>query len=294
MSWRRFVAKGVFWRQLINWGIRNVPPWLQPAMMATWALIFVVWGPGRRGIMTNLKAIKPGSAAIANLFRSFRVYWNFAWTMSDSLRFRELREVPDWTFFELKNFEKIQTGGGAVLLTAHMGNSDLGAHIFSEVSGRRIVMVRAPEVEPQTREFEMKRGRDAVRVEFNTAAADLAFELLQQLRAGELVAIQGDRVTEGIATLPATLFGRSTHVPAGPFALAMAAQVPIYPIFVVRRGYRSYGLITGEPINVVRTSNRDQAMEEAAASWTRELETVIGKFWFQWFAFEPFAAEGSA
>lgn len=294
MSWRRFLAHGVFWRQSVRWGVFNVPPWLQPAMMATWSLIFLVWGPGRRGVMTNLKAIKPGSLAVVNFFRCFRVFWNFAWTITDNVRFKELREVPDWTFDGFDNLQKMQSGGGAILLTAHMGNYDLGAHIFSATSARKLVMVRAPEMDPQTRDFEMKHSTDAVRVEFNTAPADLAFELLQQVRAGEIVAIQGDRVTEGIAALPATLFGKRTRLPAGPFALAMAAQVPIYPIFIVRRGYRRYHLITRDPIEVVRTRDRAQALADATDSWTRQLESVIQSFWFQWFEFRPFATEGGS
>ena len=45
-------------------------------------------------------------------------------------------------------------------------------------------------------------------------------------RRGEIIAIQGDRVTPGISTLPATLFGRSAVIPARPFALSMAARAP--------------------------------------------------------------------
>ena len=56
------------------------------------------------------------------------------------------------------------------------------------------------------------------------------------------MAIQGDRVTGEISFLPATVFGKATRVPAGPFALALAARVPIYPVFVVRLGRRRYRL----------------------------------------------------
>jgi KDO2-lipid IV(A) lauroyltransferase len=242
--------------------------------------------------MRNLTAIKPGSFSAVNLFRCYRIFWNFAWTIADNVRFKELREIPDWTFIGLENFQRMERGGGAVLLTAHMGSYDLGAHIFSETSERRIVMVRAPETDPQTRAFEETHGVQTLRVEFNTQAADLAFDLLARVRSGEIVAIQGDRVTPGIAAIPAELFGKRTSVPAGPFALAMAARVPIYPTFIVRQGYRSYVLISGEPIEVTRTRDREEAFAKATAAWTQELERVIRAFWFQWFAFEAFSREG--
>jgi predicted LPLAT superfamily acyltransferase len=111
------------------------------------------------------------------------------------------------------------------------------------------------------------------------------------VQRGEIVAIQGDRVTPGISTLPAILFGKATQLPAGPFALAMAARVPIYPLFIVRLGRRHYRLIVSKPIEVVRTRNRDEAFERAMSEWTRELERVIRATWFQWFTFEPYSED---
>jgi lauroyl/myristoyl acyltransferase len=284
-------VRGVFWRQLLRFAILNVPPWTEPIVMAFWSVFFLLWGPGRRGVMRNLTAIKPGSNGIANFFRCYRVFWNYAWTIADNVRFKELRTIPDWEFTGLDHFQEMQTREGAILLTAHMGSYDLGAHLFSETSTRRIVMVRAPEIDPQTREFEEAHGADGLRIEFNTRASELALDLLANVREGGIVAIQGDRVTGSISTLPATLFGKSTRVPAGPFALALAARVPVYPVFVVRLGRRRYRLMTSRPIEIVRSRNRDDDFARAVEQWTAELERVISECWFQWFAFEPYWAE---
>ena len=58
--------------------------------------------------------------------------------------------IPDWEFVGWKHFEEMQASGGAILLTAHMGSYDLGAHLFAENSSHRLIMVRAPEADPQT------------------------------------------------------------------------------------------------------------------------------------------------
>lgn len=292
--WRRFFVRGVFWRQLLRFAILNVPPWTEPIVMAFWSTFFLVWGPGRRGVMRNLKVIKPGSFALANLFRCYRVFWNYAWTIADNVRFKELRTIPDWEFTGAEYFEEMQTREGAILLTAHMGSYDLGAHLFSETSARRIVMVRAPETDPQTREFEEHHGAEGLRIEFNTRATELALDLLETIREGGIVAIQGDRVTGSISSLPATLFGKPATVPAGPFALALAARVPIYPVFVVRLGRRRYRLITSRPIEIIRSRNRDDDFARAVAQWMTELERVIQEYWFQWFTFEPHWPEQAA
>lgn len=293
---QRFQVKGVFWRQFLRWAVLNIPLSIEPAVIAWWSLFFLLWGPGRRGVMHNLGAIKPGSWAITNFARTLRVFWNYAWTITDNIRFKEQRVVPEFSFAGREHFEPLlHTSGGAIILTAHMGSYDLGAHLFAASTTRKIVMIRAPEVDPQTRQYEEakvgKTSEDGLSVGFNTTG-DLAFDLLEAVQRGDLVAIQGDRVTSGIATTPVTLFGRGANVPTGPFALAMAARVPIYPMFVVRKGLRSYTLITGEPITVERVG-RSRDFAPAIAKWIAQLEQVIGEHWFQWFAFDPFFEESA-
>lgn len=296
MKLRRFVVHGVFWRQLLRFGVLIVPLWLEPLIMVVWAFIFLLWGPGRRGVMRNLTAILPGSYALTNFWRTYRVFYNFAWTIADNVRFKETRVAPDWEISGVEHFRAmVAERGGAILLTAHMGNYDLGAHIFAETSDRKIVMVRAPETDPDTREYEQnlheRTAGDAVQIDFSTRANELALDLLHALQRGEIVAIQGDRVTPGITAMQATLFGKSTALPAGPFALAMTARVPIYPVFVMRRGRRRYRLVVAKPLVVERTRDRAAAFDRALAEWTRELETVIRASWFQWFTFQPFSEE---
>jgi len=289
--WRRFLVRGVFWRRFLRWAAVHIPPWIEPAVVGFWSMFFLLWGPGRRGVMRNLSAIKPGSSAVANFFRCYRVFCNYAWSIGDTVRFREQRIIPDWEFAGWKHFEEMQARGGAILLTAHMGSYDLGAQIFSETSQQRIVMVRAPEVDPLTRQYEEAHMPEGLRIEFSAQRGDLALDLLHAVTGGAIVAIQGDRVTSGIAAFDTTLFGKAAQVPAGPFALAMAARAPIYPTFVVRRGRRRYQLVTCKPIEVVRAADRDAAFAAAVDEWTASLESIIRSGWHQWFAFEPFSPE---
>ncbi len=252
-----------------------------------------MWGAARRGVMTNLRSILPGSSSLLNVLRAYRVYWNYAWTLTDTVRFKELRMIPDWEFRGLEHFEELRTRqDGAIVLTAHMGSYDLGAHVFAEICGRQLTMVRAPEADPKTQEWEKSQHErttaDAVRVGFSTS--NLAFDLLSAIQRGEIVAIQGDRVTAGVASTRARFFGINTLFPSGPFALAMAARVPIYPLFVIRAGRRRYQLQTAPPFMVLRTSrDRDSDVQAAVERWAATLQEVVRDAWYQWFNFEPFA-----
>lgn len=300
MTWfGRFLVHGVFWRQLLRWGVLRVPYPVEPLILAFWTFFFLLWGPGRRGVMRNLSAILPGSSAVANFIRTYRVFWNFAGTITDNVRFKELGVVPDWEFVGREHFERLRNEpGGAIILTAHMGSYDLGAYLFAQLSKRPMVMVRAPETDPQTRQYEEahqdRTAPESLKIDFSTRSNELALELLHALQGGEIIAIQGDRVTPGISALPATLFGKPMRVPAGPFALSMAARVPIYPLFIMRLGHRRYRLIVGAPFEVKRTADRAAAFDLATARWTRELEDAVRAGWYQWFTFEPYAEEPAA
>jgi predicted LPLAT superfamily acyltransferase len=298
-SLRRFLVQGVFWRQVLRWAVLNMPLWVEPTVFATWSVIFLLWGPGRRGVMTNLKSILPGSTAIGNFFRCYRVFWNFSNVIADNVRYKELRVGPDWEFTGAEYFEELQAReGGAIVLTAHMGSYDLGAQLFAEIARRPLLMVRAPETDPDTRRYEEELHErtvtKALRVDFSTRASALALDLLHALQRGEIIAIQGDRVTPGISTLPGTFFGKRMLFPAGPFALAMTARVPVYPLFIVRTGRRRYRLVVGKPFEVQRLHDRAESFERAMVEWTRELESVVRMAWFQWFAFQPYADEASS
>jgi len=296
---RRFLVQGVFWRQLLRWAVLNMPLWVEPTVFATWSVIFLLWGPGRRGVMSNLKTILPGSTAAGNFFRCYRVFWNFSNVIADNVRYKELRVGPDWEFTGSEYFEELQSRqGGAIVLTAHMGSYDLGAQLFAEIARRPLMMVRAPEADPDTRRYEEELHERTVtqslKVDFSTRASALALDLLHALQRGEIIAIQGDRVTPGISALPGTFFGKRMLFPAGPFALAMTARVPVYPLFIVRMGRRRYRLVAGKPFEVQRLHDRAESFERAMVEWTRELESVVRMAWFQWFAFQPYADEASA
>jgi lauroyl/myristoyl acyltransferase len=127
-----------------------------------------------------------------------------------------------------------------------------------------------------------------VKVEYNTEGTLLSFDLLNALRGGEIVSIQGDRVMGEVSQSPVNLFGKAVELPSGPFVLALVAGVPIYPLFVVRSGYRRYRIVAGEPIYCVRTGqSRDLDVAPAMARWAQVLEERIADSWPQWYAFTP-------
>ncbi|HVT01813.1 MAG TPA: lysophospholipid acyltransferase family protein [Thermoanaerobaculia bacterium] len=290
----RFVPRGVFWRQYLAWAVRNVPFFVEPILLWLWAtLFFLLWIPGRRGVARNMGAVFPGSSWLALQSRAYRVFWNFACTLSDTARFSQLQRAVDWEFEGVEYLEQLaQSPEGALILTAHMGNYDLGSFLFAEKLNRPITMIRAPEVDPETQRFAHQQ-RDAtarnLEVTYNLESSVLAIDLVQALRDGKIVAIQGDRVVPGVTSVATSLFGQPASLPSGPFALAMVTRVLVYPLFVARVGRRRYRVLTFPPFRCERTGrNRQADIDRCVAQWRPILEQQIRDYWFQWFAFEPF------
>jgi len=288
----RFAVKGVFWRQYLDWAIVNLPFFFYPLPLTFFTIFFFFFAaPARRAVVANLAFVLPGSSRAMNYLRTFRTLYNFAWTIAEAAIHRILREEFSYEVDGAEWLEELGAGPGAIVLTAHMGNYDLGAALFAEKVHREIRVVRAPEPHPESAEHlsaSLERaGESGVKVDYNTAGALLSFDLLKAVREGEIVSIQGDRAEGDVAQVAARLFGAETKTPTGPFVLSLVAQVPIYPLFIARTGCRSYQIIVRDPIRVQSTGDREADIGKGVGQWCAILEEVIAAHWDQWFAFVP-------
>jgi lauroyl/myristoyl acyltransferase len=291
--WRRFAVRGVFWRQYLDFGVTNVPFYLVPMTVFFWTIFFFfVAIPARRAVLSNLRIIHPGASRLTNYFRTWLTFHHFAWTIVDAADHKIAgREFA----YEVEGEEYLTQLGrapGAILLTAHMGSYDLGAAIFAQRYGRPIRMVRVPEADEQTAahlDASLERsGAGAVKVAYNTSSMALPLELLNAIRAGEIVSIQGDRPVTHASQRETRLFGEVVRLPDGPFMLGFVAEAPIFPLFIVRTGYHHYRIIARPPIHCSRSAGeRDVAIARAMENWSQILEDMIAAHWGQWFSFVP-------
>jgi predicted LPLAT superfamily acyltransferase len=294
LNWLRGLAvRGVLWRHYLDWGTDNIPFYLYPVLHFFMTVFFFFFAaPARRLVLGHLDIIFPGSSRAMNYLRVFRTFHNYSWTISEAAIHKLNKEEFSYGFIGPEWLEQLAAAPGAIVLTAHMGNYDLGAALFAEKFHREIRLVRAPEPDEQTAQHLSasleKSGEGAVKVDYNTAGALLSFDLLNALRGGEIVSIQGDRIDDDLAEIRATIFGQEVRLPNGPFVLAQVSRAPIYPLFIARTGYRSYEIIVSEPIEVLRTGrDREEDLARAVEKWAEVLEQLLAERWDQWFAFAP-------
>jgi lauroyl/myristoyl acyltransferase len=225
-----------------------------------------------------------------NYLRVLRVFANFGWSLTDATAYRMSKARFRYELERARFLDQLAAARGGIVLTAHMGNYDLGAALFAEKFHRQIRMVRAPEPDALAAQHVdlalQQSSAGAVKVGYSDDGTSLAFDLLNALRNGEIISIQGDRVVGEVSRAPVKFFDRAIFLPNGPFVLSLVSETPIYPLFVVRIGYRKYKIIAREPIVCLRgNGSRDQIIAEAMQNWARVLEEIVRCYWPQWFAF---------
>ncbi len=305
---QRFSIYGDFWLRYLHWGSRHCPWFLEPMFIFAFAGMFwLMLGRTRCAIARNLAVLLPGSSRTVNQLRVFRVFWNFAWSMADMAKVRAGQKCIRWEVCGTEHLEELEREpSGAILLTAHMGNYDVAAPLFAQRIHRQIHLVRAPEREQKSQEFESaKRGSEVGShfvIHYNEPGNMLGVTLAQVLATGGIVAVQGDRVLFDVSPVEAPFDERVRwKVPRGPFTLALVGRVPIHPVFIIRMGWRRYR-IQAEPVMQLDMQSRDRegVVSAAATRWSGIVRRIARRYWRQWFVFEdlfesvPAASAGAA
>jgi lauroyl/myristoyl acyltransferase len=179
------------------------------------------------------------------------------------------------------------SGKGVLLLTAHLGNWEIGGLMLAQVN-QPIHVVLVPDIFPGV---ERERRRLHQKLNVREIRVDGSFvptlTVLRALAANGIVAMQGDRDFDntGVA-LP--FFGREAFFPRGPIRVAMASGATVLPAFIVRAPDGRYRAIVEEPLPIQTSGDRDAALLENLRRYAAILERYVRKYPDQWYCFYPF------
>lgn len=178
-------------------------------------------------------------------------------------------------------------GKGVVLLTAHLGNWEVGGLMLAEVN-QPIHVVLVPDlfagVERVRRRMHARAGVTEIPVD-RTFLPTLA--VLRALDRNGIVAMQGDRDFDNTG-IAAPFFGREAYFPRGPLRVAMATGAVVLPAFIVSVPGGRYRAIIEEPIPIEDAGDRDAALRRNIARYVAVLERYVAKYPEQWYCFYPF------
>lgn len=185
--------------------------------------------------------------------------------------------------------EALKQGKGAICITPHLGNWEMGGLLFS-FKGGRLNVLTLDERDRDTKSFreEMRRRRSIRNIYVNPKddSPMAVIDAVKALKQNEIVAMLGDRV-ETQKTMVFDFFGKKTHFPIGVAILSMATGAPVLPVFVVMEKSRKYRGIIEPPIYFVANSreDREEVIRRGMTELIKKFETYIEKYPDQWYNF---------
>ena len=282
---------------LIGFFGRLLPRWL---MLRLAVLIgnfyWAVMKHDREMVRRNLARILQDSSRVGQTAR--RLYVRYAkylvdYTRMDLLEERHLRRLVQG-FEGREHIDRaIARGKGTLILTAHLGNWEMGG-IFLSLMGYSLTVITAPDVEERLHNYRV-RLRHEQKIKVVTLDDSLASSLavLKALQANELVALLGDRdlFGKGVAV---RFFGQRVFFPIGPALLSYLSEAALIPTFVLMDQENKYRCIAEPPIALQRSGNRDQDLAENTQRIAAVLEKFIRRDPDQWYTFYDYFSRHKA
>jgi KDO2-lipid IV(A) lauroyltransferase len=191
--------------------------------------------------------------------------------------------------------EALQAGKGAICITPHLGNWEIGGLLFS-FKGGKLNVLTLDERDMDTRSFreEMRRRRGIKNLYINPKddSPMAVLDAVKALRRNEILAMLGDRI-ESQKTMVFDFFGKKTAFPIGVAILSMATEAPVLPVFVVMGKNRKYRGIIEPPIyfNPSSKKDREAVIREGMERLIKKFEEYIEKYPDQWYNFYPYWSE---
>ncbi len=189
--------------------------------------------------------------------------------------------------------EALSRKKGVILVGAHIGNWAAGGHLLGRLDARVNLVVLSNEVKRIQALFERTFRNQAFRVLASSPDLTSSITIMNALRAGEIVAFNGDRSIEGAASVRTPFLGAPADFPVGPYLMAAVTGSPVIQIFAMREGVDRYRFFCSPPRTVGNGSRKQRNHEIAAcaADFAQRLELVLSDYPFQWYNFYPFWAQ---
>jgi len=189
--------------------------------------------------------------------------------------------------------DQLETGRGAVLLGAHLGNMEVCRGLFRANRRHKLnVLVNTKHADMFNKLLkELDLQADLELIEVSQISPATAIRLADCIERGELIAILADRVPVGSQgrSREVQFLGDRALFPDGPFILASLLKCPIYTIFCTRsdRGYVIRCERFSDMIRLPRLT-RDAALQKYVERFAKVLEENALRDPLQWFNFYPF------
>lgn len=263
-----------------HWVVKYTPPW--------WGVAATALLPGtRRVVRRNLRIIRGERDAVAEVTDVARTLGSYAGYFAEVLSSGSKNSgPPDVVLVGRKHLDRaVLLKKGIIIATIHSGGWELVGPLLAMYRQSELVMVMEGERDERARELQDKIRRESGLSVVHIGEDPLSsLPLLRHLRDEATVALQVDRVPQGVRSIDVKLCGRPFRMPVGPLRLAQVSGAPIVPIFTARTGYRKY-LVEAHPAIRVERRASDEQMAAAGQKLADAMSGFLKEHPTQWFHF---------
>ena len=242
----------------------------------------------RKTVAENLRAIFPDKTD--KEIRSIRLnmFRNFAKYLVDFFRFSKIDREYIKRNVTIKNIHYIDQalakGKGAIILTAHVGNWELGGIVISLLGYPFWAVALSHKDKRVDNFFNYQRQSKGVKVIPLKKAVKMS---LDALRKGDLVALVGDRDFTESGTI-IDFFGRPALLPDGPAAFSLKTGASIVTGFMLRNEDDTFTLSFEKSFDFTPTGNKHNDLETMIRHYKVFFENCIRNHPDQWYMFRRF------
>ncbi|MDR2815182.1 MAG: acyltransferase [Proteiniphilum sp.] len=240
----------------------------------------------------------------------FANYYRFGQTLIDKVavsagkkdRYEFVFDESYPRFLEMLNQEN-----GAIMVSAHVGNWEIGAPFFDKYGKKMHVAM----LDAEYRKIKKMLEQHSENRNYNVLPLDETDGLSNIFRAKaildrrEFICFQGDRFLGNTQTAEVGFLGKTARFPVGPFLLASRLRVPVIFYFSMREQGAKYKFYfqmariestetgkSGEPgtESAVKTGTSSGIKPEILLleQYVRALEDIVRKYPHQWFNYYRF------
>ncbi len=244
----------------------------------------------RRIVKNNLKIILSSDENLSYLaresFRNFGKYLVDFFKVQGSLTDEYVRNHVTIEHIEYLT-DTLKEQKGAIIVTAHMGNWELGGCVLSKL-GYPPIAVALPHKERSVNDlFNAQRAAEGMTIVPNSVAIR---ECIKGLRKNRIVALLADR-DFNLNGEVVNFFGKKTIFPKGPAAFSLKTGAVIVPTFLIREQEDHFKLFFEKPISLFNDDGSRIALGDLIEKYAAAIESNIKKYPTQWFMFQKFWIE---
>ncbi len=248
----------------------------------------------RRAVRDNLCIILPEKSDVEwnvrEVFRNFGRYLVEFFRMANEIDGHFIKErvvTENLHYID----EALRKGKGAILLSGHIGNWELGGVLLSLLGYPSVAIALPHKERPVNDLFNKQREARGLVIVPPQAATRRCLSILNK---NKIIAVVADR-SFGPNGFVLDFLGKKSLFPKGPAIFSVKTGAPIVPVFLVRAGEGRFRIIVHKPIDpgVVDGNGRidEGLLKNLIKKYIRIIEQMIRAYPDQWLMFRDYSVE---